>query len=418
MGRKAREMPAVQVPRLSKPGLHFVGGVDGLALQVLPTGGRTWVLRMMIGGKRRSMGLGGFPDVTLTQAREAARQARAKVKLGIDPIDEARTNASQLKAQQATAFTFEQCAKAFKKAKEPEWKSVVHGKQWISTMETHVFPLIGSLLVRDIELAHVMAVLQPIWTTTTETASRVRGRIESVLDWATTSGYRSGENPARWRGHLSNLLAAPKKIKNEKHYPAVPVWEMGAFMDDLKSHEGMGARALEFAALTVARSGEVRGAKWSEINLKAKIWTVPKERMKNKIEHRKPLSDSAIDLLESLPRFEGAELVFLSPRGKQLSDMTLSKLMRRMACQAADGRICVPHGLRSTFRDWAAEYTGFASEVIEACLAHTNPDKTEAAYFRSDLLEKRIRVMSDWAKFCAMEKPAGEVIPLNKASQG
>ena len=418
MGRKAKEMSAVQVPRLVKPGLHFVGGVDGLGLQVLPTGGRTWVLRMMIGGKRRSMGLGGFPDVPLTQARDAARQARAKVKLGIDPIDEAHSNASQLKAQQATAFTFEQCANAFKKAKEPEWKSVVHGKQWISTMETHVFPLMGSLLVRDIELAHVMAVLQPIWTSMTETASRVRGRIEVVLDWATTSGYRSGENPARWRGHLSNLLAAPKKIKNEQHYAAVPVWEMGAFMDDLKSHEGMGARALEFAALTAARSGEVRSVVWSEINLKAKIWTAPKEKMKNKIEHRKPLSDAAIELLESLPRFEGADLVFLSPRGKKLSDMTLSKLMRRMAYQAVDGRMCVPHGLRSTFRDWAAEYTGFASEVSEACLAHSKADKTEAAYFRSDLLEKRIRLMAEWSKFCAMEKPAGDVIPLKKVSQG
>ena len=417
MGRKAKEMPAVQVPRLIKPGLHFVGGVDGLGLQVLPTGGRTWVLRMMIGGKRRSMGLGGFPDVTLTQARDAARQARAKVKLGIDPIDEARANVSQLKAQQSTAFTFEQCARACKLAKEPEWKSIVHGKQWINTMQTYAFPVMGSVLVRDIELAHVMAVLQPIWRTKTSTAERLRGRIEVTLDWAKTSGYRDGENPARWRGHLSNLLATPKKIKNEQHYAAVPVWEMGAFMDDLKSHEGMGARALEFAALTAARSGEVRGALWSEINLKAKMWTVPKERMKNKIEHRKPLSDAAVELLESLERFVGTDLVFLSPTGKKLSDMTLSQLMRRMAYQAVDGRLCVPHGLRSTFRDWAAEYTSYAKEIAEACLAHANADKTEAAYLRSDVIEKRIRLIGEWSKFCAMERPTGEVVPISRTAK-
>lgn len=418
MGRKAKEMPAVQVPRLTKPGLHSVGGVDGLALQVLPTGGRTWVLRMIVGTKRRSMGLGGFPDVTLTQAREAARQARAKVKAGIDPIDEAKANLSQLKASQATALTFEQCAKSYKLAKESEWKNAKHAQQWITTLETHAYPVMGSLLVRDIELPHVVAVLQPIWSTKTVTASRLRGRIEAVLDYAKVCKYRTGDNPAAWRGNLDKILPAPNKIKDEEHYPAVPVSEMGTFMDDLKTHEGMGARALEFAALTAARSGEVRGAVWSEIDLKAKLWTVPASRMKNRLEHRKPLSDAAVKLLESLPRIVDGEMVFMSPRGKQLSDMTLSQLMRRMDFRANDGRVCVPHGLRSTFRDWAAERTSYAREVAESALAHTNGDKTEAAYFRSELLEKRTRLMTEWAKFCAMEQPKGEVIPLNKASQG
>ena len=416
MGRKAKEMPAIQVPRLVKPGLHFVGGVDGLGLQVLPTGGRTWVLRMMIGGKRRSMGLGGFPDVTLTQARDAARQARAKVKLGVDPIQEARANVTQLKASKASAQTFEQCAKAYKLAKESEWKNAKHAQQWINTLEAHAYPVMGSLLVRDIELPQVLAVLQPIWSTTTVTASRLRGRIEAVLDYAKVCKYRTGDNPAAWRGNLDKILPAPNKIKDEEHYPAVQVSEMGAFMGDLRTHDGMGARALEFVALTAARSGEVRGALWSEIDLKAKLWTVPGSRMKSRVEHRKPLSDAAVQLLESLTRTVGSELVFLSPRGKQLSDMTLSQLMRRMDYRTNDGRVCVPHGLRSTFRDWSAERTNYAREVVESALAHTNSDKTEAAYFRSDLLEKRTRVMTEWSKFCAMEQPAGEVIPLNKAA--
>ena len=416
MGRKATEKGPLQVARLKEPGLHFVGGVDGLALQVLPTGGRTWVLRMMVGDKRRSMGLGGYPDVTLAQAREAARQARAKVRLGVDPIEEARASQSQLKAAQASALTFEQCATAYIEAKEGEWKNDKHGQQWRNTLETYVYPVVGSLHVRDIELAHVSAILEPIWKTKTVTASRLRGRIESVLNWATTHGYRSGENPARWRGHLENLFAAPNKIKDEEHHPAIPVSMMGEFMDDLRTHDGMGAKALEFTALTASRSGEVRGALWSEIDLKAKLWTVPAPRMKGKVTHRKPLSDAAVELLVGLKRVAGSELVFTSPRGGTLSDMTLSKLMQRMAYKDKDGRICVPHGLRSTFRDWASENTAYPSEVIESALAHGITDKTEAAYFRSELIEKRRRLMEEWAKYCAMAASSGDVVPINRAA--
>jgi integrase len=416
MGRKAAEKGAIQVARLNKPGLHFVGGVDGLALQVLPTGGRTWVLRMMVGDKRRSMGLGGFPDVTLAQARDAARQARAKVKQGIDPIEEARASQSVLRAAQASAITFEECATTYIEAKECEWKNDKHGQQWRNTLETYAYPVIGSLYVRDVELAHVTAILEPIWRSKTVTASRLRGRIESVLNWATTHGYRKGENPARWRGHLENLFPAPNKIKDEEHYPAIPVAQTGEFMDDLRSHEGVGAKALEFTALTASRSGEVRGAIWSEIDVDAKLWTVPAERMKGKVMHRKPLSDAAVELLLSLPRVAGVELVFASPRGGLLSDMTLSKLMKRMAYQDKDGRICVPHGLRSTFRDWASEYTAYSSEVIESALAHGISDKTEAAYFRSELLEKRRRLMGEWAKYCALGQSNGEVVPINRAT--
>lgn len=416
MGRKALEKGPLQVARLKEPGLHFVGGVDGLALQVLPTGGRTWVLRMMVGDKRRSMGLGGYPDVTLAQAREAARQARAKVREGIDPIEEAKASQSQLRAAQASAITFEQCAIAYIEAKEGEWKNDKHGQQWRKTLETYAYPVIGSLYVRDIELAHITAILSPIWKTKTVTASRLRGRIESVLNWAATNGYRKGENPARWRGHLENLYPAPNKIKDEEHYPAVLVSQMGEFMDDLRSHEGMGAKALEFAALTASRSGEVRGAVWSEIDLDAKMWTVPKERMKGKVMHRKPLSEAAVELLLTVERMAGSELVFTSPRGGVLSDMTLSKLMQRMGYPDKDGRICVPHGLRSTFRDWASEHTAYAREVVESALAHGITDKTEAAYFRSELIEKRRRLMEEWSKYCAMGSSGGEVVPINRAA--
>lgn len=418
MGRKAVEKFALQVGRLRKPGMHFVGGVDGLALQILPSGGRSWILRMTIGDKRRDMGLGGFPDVTLATARDNARKARALVKLGIDPIEEGRAVISRLKAAQSANKTFEECAIDYKKAKEPGWKNGKHSQQWINTLQAYAFPLLGSLMVRDIELPHVMAVLEPIWFTKTVTADRLRGRIEAVLDWAKTSGYRVGENPARWRGHLSNLLPEPNKIKNQKHHPAVTVSELGPFMDDLRTHDGMSARALEFCALTAARSGEVRGAVWSEIDVKVKVWTVPAERMKGEIEHRKPLSDAALELILKLPRFVDNELVFPSPRGGMLSDMSMSQLMRRMDYKAKDGRTCVPHGLRSTFRDWAAETTSFPSMAVEFALAHNLPNKTEAAYFRSDLLDIRYDLMDEWAKFCAMAKISGDVKPLSRVKRG
>lgn len=417
MGRKAVEKGALQVARLTKPGLHFVGGVDGLALQIVPSGARSWILRMTVGTKRRDMGLGGFPDVTLAQARDAARLARAKVKQGIDPIDEARASVSQLKASQAAALTFDQCTAAFIKAKASEWKSAKHLQQWTNTLTTYASPVMGSLLVRDIGLPHVLAVLEPIWTEKTVTASRVRGRIESVLSWATTREYRYGENPARWRGHLDTVLAAPNKIKEEEHYPPVQMSELGTFMADLRSKSGTSARALEFGILNASRSGEVRGATWSEIDLNAKLWTIPAKRMKAKREHRVPISDVSVALLKALPRFADSELVFPSPRGKQLSDMALSQMMRRMDYKAKDGRTAVPHGLRGTFKVWAHERTSYAGEIVEMALAHKTENKVEAAYFDTDLLEKRARLMQQWAKFCGMvESKGADVVPLRAAA--
>lgn len=345
MGRAASELSALAVSRLNQPGLHFVGGIPGLALQVLPKGGRTWILRMTVGGRRRDMGLGGYPGVTLAQAREAARVAREKVRAGVDPIEEGRAARSQLLAQRAAALTFTECAARFIRAHAAGWRNPKHAQQWANSLETYANPVMGALLVRDVELQHVMAVLEPIWQVKTETASRVRGRIEQVLDWATARGFREGPNPARWRGHLDKLLPAPAKVARVEHHDALPVDQAPGFMARLRAAPGIGARALEFAILTAARSGEVRGATWAEIDLDAAVWTVPADRMKAGREHRVPLLSAALALLRSLPRWPDNPLVFAAPRGGVLSDMTLAAVLRRMKVEA------VPHGFRSTFRD-------------------------------------------------------------------
>jgi integrase len=298
------------------------------------------------------------------------------------------------------AYTFKECAEAYIKAHASTWKNDKHRQQWRNTLAQHAYPVMGSLLVRDVKLPHVLAVLEPIWGTTNETAVRLRGRIELVLDWATARAYREGLNPARWRGHLDKLLARPSKINNRQHHAALPVSEAGALMPRLRAAEGIGARALEFLILTAARSGEVRGATWAEIDRDARMWTVPAERMKAGKVHRVPLSAEAMALLDALPRLAGSDLVFPAPRGGALSDMTLTAVLRRMAVAA------VPHGFRSTFRDWAAERTNYPRDVAEMALAHTIGDKVEAAYRRGDLLEKRTAMMADWASFLSRPEVA------------
>lgn len=275
----------------------------------------------------------------------------------------------------------------------PEYKNPKHAAQVITTLTTYAFPAIADVPVRDIQQRHILEVLQPIWTTKTETADRLRGRIENVLAWATTAGFRSGENPARWRGNLENLLPRPSKVSKIEHHRAVPLDELGEFTAALASAAGMGARALEFLILTAARSGEVRGAVWSEIDLGEKVWTVPAQRMKAGREHRVPLSTEAVRLLNNLPRMAETEVVFPSSTGRSLSDMTVSSVMRRMGVDA------VPHGFRSSFRDWAAERTSYPSEMAEMALAHTISSKVEAAYRRGDLFQKRRAMMEDWARF-------------------
>lgn len=409
MPRKAKELSALEVGRLKTPGLHFVGVVAGLALQVTPSGARSWILRTTVGSKRRDIGLGGFPDVSLAGAREAARSTRAKIKEGIDPVAERQAARSTLAAALASARTFQQAAEAYIRAHEAGWKNSKHVAQWTTTLETYAYPIIGSLHVSDIATQHVVSVLEPIWSTKTETASRLRGRIESVLDWARVQGFREGENPARWKGHLDHILPARSKVQRTKHHAALDHRRISSFMAALQGIPGTGARALEFAILCASRSGEVRGATWKEIDLEAGTWTVPAERMKAEREHRIPLSPAALDLLRRQERMAETDLIFPSTKLSPLSDMTLTAVIRRMqeaSGQWADsnGKIITAHGFRSTFRDWAGETTPYPREVIEHALAHQLADKAEAAYARGTLFEKRRLLMNDWAGYCFTER--------------
>lgn len=344
------------------------------------------------------MGLGGFPDVPLARAKEKARAARDSVAQGIDPIALRASLSSSLRAQQAAEKTFEQAAEAYIEAHADTWKNPKHRAQWSSTLNTYAYPQMGSLLVKDVAQEHVLSALEPIWRTKTETANRLRGRIERVLDWATARKYRTGENPARWKGHLDKLLPAPGKIQKVEHHRALPLADLKAFMLALRSREGLAARALEFAILCASRSGEVRGATWSEVDMDKSVWTVPAERMKAGKEHRVPLSPAALSVLKSLPRMRDMDLIFPTPSGVPLSDMALTAVLRRMKVNA------VPHGFRSTFRDWAGEISNYPSDLAEQALAHVLASKVEAAYRRGDALEKRRKMMIDWADFCAETK--------------
>ena len=400
MGSKAKELSALAVQRLTAPGMHAVGGVAGLYLCVSPSGSRSWIARVNVDGKRREMGLGSFPDVSLSIAREKARAARSDTTMGIDPVAHRKEARSARQALKATQKTFADCAKAYIEAHSDSWKNAKHRAQWPSTFETYVYPTMGTVLVGEVTQAHVMAVLLPIWKTKTQTATRLRGRIEQVLAWATAAGFRQGENCARWTGLLDQLLPAPGKVSKPRHHPAVRVDDMPAFIKALRQHDGLSPKALEFAVLTAARSGEVRGATWAEIDLEAAVWTVPKERMKAGKEHRVPLNTQAIKLLEAMPRIEGTELVFPAPRGGQLSDMALTALTRRMNFRDDAGRVCVPHGFRSSFRDWVFERTDYPRDLAEAALAHALENKVEAAYRRGDALERRRAMMQAWANYC------------------
>lgn len=399
MGKRNHEpgkLVAVTTKKL-QDGWHADGGNLYLFVRGVS---RTWVFRFTApDGKRRNMGLGSLDTVSLSDARVLAKELRAKVKHPTDPADplnERKKTRVAAKLEQARHMTFKQCAVACMEALRHGWKSTKHAAQWEATLETYAYPVLGNLPVASIDTAFVMQCLSPIWITKNETASRLRGRIEKVLAWATTHGYRHGENPARWRGHLDNLLAAPSDVQEVKHHAALPFKEMGVFMADLRTREGMGARALEFAILTAARSGEVRGATWQEIDLSEKIWTIPSARMKAKKEHRIPLTEDSITLLSGLPQLDDTALVFPSSKpNAPLSDMTFTAVLRRMG----RGELTV-HGFRSTFRDWAGETTSYPRETVEHALAHQLKDKAEAAYARGTLFEKRRRLMNDWSLYC------------------
>jgi len=399
MPKIAKELTALAVSKLRRTGLHAVGGAAGLGLKVMPSGSRAWVLRTVVAGKRREYGLGGFPTVTLASARERAKAMLDQLFEGIDPAETKKQAKSALAAQRARAVNFKSLAEQYIAQHEASWKNAKHAAQWASTLETYAFPVCGHMVTSDIDTATVLRILEPIWVEKTETASRLRGRVEAVLDYAIAKGLRQGPNPARWKGNLALTLPAKRKISPVEHHPAVPVKDMPKFFQSLQQKEGTAARALEFLTLTAVRSGEVRGAQWSEIDLAKRVWTVPAERMKAKREHRVPLSTQAITLLKSLPSKKTGGWVFPGSKATaKLSDMALTALMRRMEMNA------VPHGLRSSFRDWVGEETAFPREVAEMALAHTVGNAVEAAYRRGDLFEKRRLMMQDWATYLTKER--------------
>ena len=423
------ELSALDVKRLAHPGgnrnvLISVGGVPGLHMQLTPKRGRSWVLRARVGEARRDIGLGGFPAVTLSQAREKAREARNKISQGIDPIEERKAAKAALASAQRRGLTFADATDKYLAAKLDAFKNAKHRQQWQNTLETYAKPELGKMMVQDIAVQDVLRLLKPIWTDKTETASRVRGRIEAVLSWATVAGHRTGDNPARWAGNLKELLHAPSKVAKEVNQPALMIDDAPRWFGALEGRDGFGARALEFLALTATRSQEVRGAGWDEIDLDKALWIVPGARMKMDREHRIPLSAEAVAMLKALPRLEGNPLVFPAARGGQLSDMTLSAAMKRMhgADVAAGGvgfvdrtskRPAVPHGLRSTFRDWVAERTTYPGDMAEVALAHRISNAVEASYRRGDMIEKRRKMMGDWAGYLAGKaRTSAEIVRL------
>jgi integrase len=379
------------IASLRHHGRHRVS--ENLYLQIGEDGRRSWLFRYQINGKSRAMGLGSAELRSLAEARDLVHDLRRQLHLeGADPLQRRRM---QTKLDAAQSVTFQECAAAFITARRAEWRSAKHAADWTASVREHVLPVIGEMSVSSIDTATVMRVVEPIWTTRPETASRVRGRIESILDWAKVRGYRVGENPARWRGHLDNLLPATSKVRKVKHHAALPYADLPGFMVSLREEEGVTAKALQFMILTAARSGEVLGARWAEINLADKTWIVPAERMKGQREHRVPLSPAAVELLRDLPR-DGA-LVFHHPRHL---DRTLHHSEPLKVLQHLSGGAFTVHGFRSSFRDWAAETTAYPNHVIEQALAHTIGNAVEAAYRRGDLLEKRRRLMDVWSEFC------------------
>ncbi|MBY0351604.1 integrase arm-type DNA-binding domain-containing protein [Tabrizicola sp.] len=428
MPKIAQELGPLDVKRLVHGGgkgnaMVAVGGVNGLYLQLTPKGGKTWVLRMLVGSRRRDIGLGGFPTVTLAQARDKAREARDKVERGVDPVEERKAAKAKLVEARRKGMLFSEAVDKALAAKLDAFRNEKHRAQWRSTLDNYALPEIGALPVGQIDTAAVLRCLQPIWATKTETATRLRGRIEAVLSWATVAGHRTGDNPARWAGNLKELLPAASKVAKESNHPALQLDLAPAWLADLRNREGFPARALEFLTLTASRSGEVRGAKWDEIDLENALWIIPAHRMKMQREHRVPLTAEAVALLKALPRLDGNALVFPGARGGPLSDMALSMLMKRQHTAAvaagSDGyldrvskRPAVPHGLRSTFRDWVAERTQYPGDMAEVALAHRISSAVEAAYRRGDMIEKRRRMMADWVDFLSGRALGGNVVRI------
>jgi integrase len=377
MPKKVNRLSAVKVASIKNPGFYADG--DGLYLQVTDSGSRSWVFRFKAGGRNRDMGLGSLNAVGLAEARGMAAECRRQRLQGIDPIEARKSGRAQAQLDAARSITFDDCRDKFIASHRAAWANDKHLKQWESTLKTYVTPVLGALPVQSIDVALVTKVLEPIWTTKPETAGRVRGRIERILDWAKARGFRQGENPARWRGHLDVLLAPQARVRRVRHHAALPYGELPGFLLNIRQRDAVAARALEFAILTAARTGEVLGARWDEIDLEQKIWTVPASRMKAGREHRVPLSIAGLTVLERLKAVRQNDFVFPGERpNKPLSNMSMLMVLRRVG--QTDLTV---HGFRSTFRDWAAEQTNFPREVAEAALAHVVADRTEAAYRRA-----------------------------------
>lgn len=411
MARAINRLSALQVKTLKLPGYYADGG--NLWLQVARGGSKSWVLRYTLAGKAREMGLGSVSTFTLQDARDRAQAARKLLADGVDPIDAKRDAQQQARMEASSRRTFASCAAAYVKAHEAGWKNAKHAAQWTATLETYAFPVLGEMLVCDVETAHVLRLLEPVWRTKAETASRLRGRIENILDWATVQKYRSGDNPARWRGHLDKLLPARSKVQKVQHHPALPWREMGAFMRELRGQQGTAARAVELIILTACRTSEAFNADWREIDLAQRTWTIPAVRMKAGKEHIIPLSDAAVSVLQAQAAAHGMEgFIFPGTRsGKPLSNMAGLMLLKRMG--RADLTV---HGFRSAFRDWAGESTNHPREVIEHALAHQLKDKAEASYARGTLFEKRRVLMADWAQHCDRVATNGEVVHIRNAA--
>lgn len=430
MPKIARELTALEVRRLNRPGWHAVGGVAGLLLQIKPSAKdgalvtRSWILRIQIAGQRQPIGLGSFPQVSLADAREQARKLALEAKGGVNLLAKKRAQRSALIAAASRNKTFRECAEAYMEAHASDYTNEKHRKQWPATLEAYAYPVIGKLLVADITMRHVLDVLLQdtvhrdgsagkLWHIKPETAKRLLDRIRTVLDYATVNEFRSGTNPATWRGYLDTQLPSPKGLKQVKHQPSVPYSLMGDFMVELRRNGSISAKALEFLILTGVRSGSVRMADWPEIDFQREIWTIPAGHTKTKEEHRVPLQPQAIKLLKTLSRMPGTDKIFPSPTGKALSDMALSQLMRGMRERGELSVEAVPHGFRSTFRVWAAETTSYPDEIRKAASGHTVGDEVKAAYQRTDLLEKRRYLMNDWASF--LDRPS--IVPSEKVVQ-
>lgn len=393
MANAINKLSAAKISKLSKPGLYGDGG--SLYLQITQGGVKSWLFRYMINGKARGMGLGPLHTVSLAEARSRALAARKRLLDGIDPLEVKHREKATKQATQAKAKTFSECAEAYISAHRAGWKNEKHGAQWESTLETYAEPVFGKTPVSEIDTALVMKVLEPIWTEKTETATRVRGRIESVLDWATVRGYRSGDNPARWKGHLDHLLPKRSKVQKVVHHPALPYKEAPAFMALLATQQSTAAHALRFLILTATRTSEVLGMQWEEVDMTERTWTIPAGRMKMGKEHRIPLSSATIKILKTQKAQKQSNYVFPGQKeNAPLSNMAFLQLLKRM--ERTD---ITAHGFRSTFRDWVGETTHYPREVAEAALAHMIKDKAEAAYARGDLFKKRAEMMKAWADY-------------------